>query len=809
MSSKPPSYSELPSVATSEQDETVASAAETSSASGPKLINTTLNLFNIKIDTTIPDTGFTSESLHKEVLTALNIPAGIPIAVFRNSKTENAYTYISSPESYAKLKRAIKVKHRVKLMVVPLRSFSYTPPARSVSVANPLAPALNKANGDSAKSNDVGGKNDKSIKVSQSESAAATLQSAVTLDSIKSAILSKEYMSALRDSLVATPDFISNIAEELRPGIAAAISPATSAQESSFTPSSSSSKQKKHKSSSSSHHAFCDGCNNTVRGNRYKCLDCPDYDYCETCFTSADVPTSVEVHRISHSFVRIKSPGDYLYSGHSSRANRGYHSHYLAPNPSYPTSLHTGVMCDGIDCRNSDQNIVGVRYKCLSCHDFDLCAACEASPKNAHDPSHPMICYKLPARGVCPAFSPLGKHASPAVKITTSSVPLGGNNPISLIKLTTVADSGISSSTVVSCKKAALDAAAAAAATAAAATAATAAVATSSSLSSSVAAGSNTSEIAETVSESAMDVEEEPIKPQLNISGLVLTLTEASVEDNAQRFIVDISNNSEEAWPANTVLEVNNAESQITQGGHTISATEPGQKACFIVTISTGTDPKDLSFSLVVDDVRYPVDNKSAKVKHLFSFDPLVSKSAEAPRSIEEEEFIPALAAITNSERSVALDSGFIPATSTTGSESASSGPVPSSFSTTTFASLDSSEVILPKISLDRSTSSKSSGSISSTPPLYAEEDEDVEDDVIKAIEDDDAFLETESAGVLSPHPALSRSDSQLSFDEESLGSLNQKQEQSNISEGNDDEIDWTDSDYEVISNGSFDRDGF
>lgn len=54
--------------------------------------------------------------------------------------------------------------------------------------------------------------------------------------------------------------------------------------------------------------------------------------------------------------------------------------------PSILTSglaIHKGTKCD--DCNN---NIVGLRFKCLDCPDFDLCSNCE--PKNLH-PGHLLV----------------------------------------------------------------------------------------------------------------------------------------------------------------------------------------------------------------------------------------------------------------------------------------------------------------------------------------------------------------------------------------------------------------------------------
>jgi len=48
-----------------------------------------------------------------------------------------------------------------------------------------------------------------------------------------------------------------------------------------------------------------------------------------------------------------------------------------------PSLLHPGVLCDGCDGA-----VVGYRYKCLSCPDYDLCVVCEKEGKHPH---HVMI----------------------------------------------------------------------------------------------------------------------------------------------------------------------------------------------------------------------------------------------------------------------------------------------------------------------------------------------------------------------------------------------------------------------------------
>ena len=51
-------------------------------------------------------------------------------------------------------------------------------------------------------------------------------------------------------------------------------------------------------------------------------------------------------------------------------------------------SVHLNVVCDG--CEGS---IVGCRYKCLVCPDFDLCACCQGKDLHAQ---HNMMCIRTP-----------------------------------------------------------------------------------------------------------------------------------------------------------------------------------------------------------------------------------------------------------------------------------------------------------------------------------------------------------------------------------------------------------------------------
>mmetsp|Transcript_21252 Transcript_21252/g.59783 ORF Transcript_21252/g.59783 Transcript_21252/m.59783 type:complete len:343 (-) Transcript_21252:52-1080(-) len=59
--------------------------------------------------------------------------------------------------------------------------------------------------------------------------------------------------------------------------------------------------------------------------------------------------------------------------------------------PGAEGAQHVGVICDGCRARN----FTGIRYRCLRCRDFDLCAACHARRSVLH-PSHPFEAIRTP-----------------------------------------------------------------------------------------------------------------------------------------------------------------------------------------------------------------------------------------------------------------------------------------------------------------------------------------------------------------------------------------------------------------------------
>jgi len=144
------------------------------------------------------------------------------------------------------------------------------------------------------------------------------------------------------------------------------------------------------------HRIVCDGCNaSPLVGARYKCSVCPDYDLCEACEAKKS-----EIHQPSnHTFIKIETPRGHGCRRHHGAGAFGGHCPFLARQQQQQqpakARTHVGVSCDS--CGVSP--IVGLRYKCTVCANYDLCEACEAKKAEVHNVDHSFWKVAFPRRG--------------------------------------------------------------------------------------------------------------------------------------------------------------------------------------------------------------------------------------------------------------------------------------------------------------------------------------------------------------------------------------------------------------------------
>jgi hypothetical protein len=139
-----------------------------------------------------------------------------------------------------------------------------------------------------------------------------------------------------------------------------------------------------HGNNDDAHRISCDGCHSLrMYGDRYKCLQCENYDLCGNCFEKR---RESKQHKSGHAFAHFKIPME-LFGEPITKANDEVTLTKFKER--FATTEHTNVTCDG--CKNMP--IIGIRFKCDTCCDYDLCLECMKKQvvTAEHDIKHSLI----------------------------------------------------------------------------------------------------------------------------------------------------------------------------------------------------------------------------------------------------------------------------------------------------------------------------------------------------------------------------------------------------------------------------------
>ncbi|CAO3663465.1 unnamed protein product [Umbelopsis ramanniana] len=210
---------------------------------------------------------------------------------------------------------------------------------------------------------------------------------------------------------------------------------------------------------------MCDHCYRAVRGTRWKCQDCRDFDLCDGCKTAgqhnhpsyhrfsamqssspAAFNSRPQSHRHSQNrprgFHRNRMPhpipiascdfcdsvingtrykckdcpdfdlcercialADTQHPGHTFEVSRTHRPRCTAPHPPTPVTENSTNYHAGVRCDGCEKWIYGVRYKCGNCEDFDFCSKCEATEE--HNPHHVFLKVKTPVNRILSNIVPL------------------------------------------------------------------------------------------------------------------------------------------------------------------------------------------------------------------------------------------------------------------------------------------------------------------------------------------------------------------------------------------------------------------
>ena len=128
------------------------------------------------------------------------------------------------------------------------------------------------------------------------------------------------------------------------------------------------------------HTIRCNSCATPrIYEDRYKCLECYDYDLCGRCF---DQRCETDQHTSAHVMVHFSDRNE-IFGESIDNINTTVTLHHFKRK--YANELHTNVRCN--HC--SVEPVRGLRFKCDICYNYDLCLKC--MEQRVHDQTHPLL----------------------------------------------------------------------------------------------------------------------------------------------------------------------------------------------------------------------------------------------------------------------------------------------------------------------------------------------------------------------------------------------------------------------------------
>ncbi|UJR14449.1 hypothetical protein I4U23_001446 [Adineta vaga] len=159
------------------------------------------------------------------------------------------------------------------------------------------------------------------------------------------------------------------------------------------------------------HRVQCTACGcSPIRTDRYKCLHCEKINLCARCFERRRESNH---HKSGHAFVHFKTPGEIF-----GRTVTDADITLSKLQEFHKNDVHDSISCDGCDI----VPIIGLRFKCDTCPNYNLCQRCLARDiiSKKHESTHPLIVisrepvHRIPASDI-ELGDELGKGAFGAV----------------------------------------------------------------------------------------------------------------------------------------------------------------------------------------------------------------------------------------------------------------------------------------------------------------------------------------------------------------------------------------------------------